>query len=95
MWRSIQINPLPFWYDILTKIRFKTAQFLVDSTYGSLIKKELIPAIAYLRLTYPLRIGALFQSDFLENFRVNGDLDCTDIMSTDFFFDSICLYKLR
>ena len=67
---------------------------VVDSTYGALIKSELIPAIAYLRTTYPLRVSLFFPAAFLENFVVDPDLDCTNLMITDVFFDSICLYKL-
>jgi hypothetical protein len=67
---------------------------VVDSAYGALIKSELIPAIAYLRTTYPLRVSLFFPAAFLENFVVDPDLDCTNLTITDVFFDSICLYKL-
>lgn len=67
---------------------------MVDSAYGSLIKTELIPAIAYLRTTYPLRVSLFFPAAFLEIFCVNSELDCTNLMTTDVFFDSIYLYKL-
>jgi hypothetical protein len=66
---------------------------LLDSQYGTLIKSELIPAIAYLRTTYPLRVGLFFPAAFLENFLVNPDLDCTNLMTNDVFFDAIYLYK--
>lgn len=68
--------------------------FVVDSSIGTLIKTELIPAIAYLRKTYPLRVSIFFPADFLEIFCVDPDLDCTNLTTTDIFFDSIYLYKL-
>jgi hypothetical protein len=67
---------------------------VVDSAYGTLIKKELIPAIAHLRTIYPLRVSLFFPVAFLEIFGVDPDLDCTNLMTTDAFFDSIYLYKL-
>ena len=67
---------------------------MIDSPYGTLIKEELIPEIAYMRKTYPLTVKHFFSSSFLENFRVNPVIDCTDLTSTDIFFDSIYLYKL-
>jgi hypothetical protein len=67
---------------------------VVDSAYGTLIKTELIPAIAYLRTTYPLHISLFFPGAFLGIFGVDPDLDCTNLMTTDAFFDSIYLYKL-
>ena len=67
--------------------------FLLDSTFGTLIKKELIPAIAYLRETYPLRVTLFFPAAFLEVFCINAELDCTNLMTTDVFFDAIYLYK--
>lgn len=65
----------------------------LDSMYGTLIKSELIPAISYLRTTYPLKVSFFFPAAFLETFCVNGELDCTNLMATDLFFDSIYLYK--
>ena len=47
-----------------------------------------------MRKTYPLTVKHFFPSSFLENFRVNPVIDCTDLTSTDIFFDSIYLYKL-
>jgi hypothetical protein len=69
--------------------------FRADSSYGTLIKTELIPAIAYLRTTYPLSVKLFFPTTFLANFSVNPDLDCTNLMATDLFFDSIYLYKYK
>ncbi|KAF8958633.1 hypothetical protein BDZ97DRAFT_1668168, partial [Flammula alnicola] len=65
----------------------------INSVYGTLIKKELIPAISYLRTTYPLHVSLLFPTSFLQNFAVDPHLDCTNLMMTDTFFDSIYLYK--
>ena len=42
----------------------------------------------------PTLLQHFFLSSFLENFRVNPVIDCTDLTSTDIFFDSIYLYKL-
>jgi len=67
--------------------------FSLDSAYGTLIKSELIPAIAYLRTTYPLRVSLFFPAAFLETFCVNPDLDGTNLITTDTFFDAIYLYK--
>ena len=75
------------------KLCSKYLIFKKDSAYGTLIKRELIPAIAYLRSTYPLRVSLFFPSTFLDVFSVNKDLDCTNLLSTDLFFDSINLYK--
>ena len=65
----------------------------LDSAYGTLIKSELIPAIAYLRTTYPLRVSLFFPAAFLEKFCINPDLDCANLITTDTFFDAIYLYK--
>lgn len=75
------------------KLCLKFLIFKKDSSYGSLIKQELIPAISYLRSTYPLRVNLFFPSIFLEVFSVDKELDCTNLLSTDLFFDSINLYK--
>lgn len=69
------------------------SHFKIDSAYGTLIKKELISAIAYLCSTYPLRVSLFFPSVFLEVFSVDKELDCTNLFSTDLFFNSIKLHK--
>jgi hypothetical protein len=71
----------------------KNLIFLLDSVYGTLIKSELIPAITYLRSTYPLRVSVFFPAAFLEIFRVKSEVDCTNLMTTDAFFDTIYLSK--
>lgn len=94
MRRPRQVNSLAYWYVFLWKVPCKYLIFTADSVYGTLIKTELIPAIAYLRSTYPLRVDLFFPSAFLEIFCVNPDLDFTNLTTTDLFFDSIYLYKL-
>jgi len=44
-------------------------------------------------MTYPLQVSLFFPAAFLEAFLVNPDLDCTNLMTTDTFFDAIYLYK--
>lgn len=78
----------------LKKLLFlKHLIFFADSAHGTLIKTELIPAVAYLRKTYPLRVGLFFPTAFLEIFGVSPEVDCTNLMTTDAIFDSIYLYK--
>lgn len=83
----------PSGMSFMRKFCFKYLIFKEDSAYGALIKKELIPAIAYLRTTYPLSVSLFFPSTFLEDFNVDRDLDCANLLMTDIFFDSIYLYK--
>jgi hypothetical protein len=75
-------------------LKSKGNAFPLDSAYGTLIKLELIPAIAYLRKTYPLTVSLFFPAAFLpvEIFCVDSSLDCTNLMMTDVFFDAIYLY---
>jgi hypothetical protein len=67
--------------------------FWLESSYGTLLKTELIPAIAYLRKTYPLKVSLFFPAAFLKIFCVDAQLDCTNLMTSDIFFDAIYLYK--
>ena len=59
---------------------------------GSSSKKNLF--LQLLIWERPTLLQHFFLSSFLENFRVNPVIDCTDLTSTDIFFDSIYLYKL-
>jgi hypothetical protein len=66
---------------------------IIDSAIGSLIKKELIPAVSYLRQNYPVSVSLFFPTTFLAQFFIYQDIDCTDLTATDFFFDSFKIYK--
>jgi len=41
---------------------------IIDSAIGSLIKKELIPAVSYLRQNYPVSVSLFFPPTFLAQF---------------------------
>jgi len=57
-----------------------------NSALGTLVKKELIPAIAYLHLGYPLRVSLFFPTAFLQSFCINPELNLSDLILTDTFF---------
>jgi len=60
-----------------------------DSPEGRRIKKTIIPAVANLRKQFSLSISFVFSSSFIRDFYLSPELDYSDIMESDRFFDSI------
>ena len=53
----------------------------------------MIPAIAYLRTVYPLKLTMFFPTSFLDNFLVNNEVDLTDFTMMDTVMDQLYIMQ--
>lgn len=60
---------------------------------SDLITATVIPAIAYLRTTYPLKLTMFFPTSFLDTFLVNNEVDLTDFTATDTVMDQLYIMQ--
>ena len=60
--------------------------------------KHIAPTIACMHIAFPLCMSLMFSRILIEKFSVSKNIDCTDLMASDRFFDSIiqkCVMTLR
>lgn len=65
----------------------KLIRYPDDSAAGKLVKRELIPAVAIMRRTYPFSFDVLFPETLAELGYATNPLLATDVAATDRFFD--------
>ena len=60
--------------------------------------KHIAPTIARMHIAFPLCMSLMFSHVLIEKFSVSKNIDCTDLMASDRFFDAIiqkCVMTLR
>ncbi|KAF8911449.1 hypothetical protein CPB84DRAFT_1841957 [Gymnopilus junonius] len=68
-------------------------RFPSSSPLGNMVKKILIPKIAYLHRKYPLQMMVFFLTEFLPSFYQTQDINCMDLIKMDNIFDSFGLFN--
>ncbi len=74
-------------------IQFVANKTIRKDSSSNLIVSTVIPAIAYLRTAYPLKLTMFFPTLFLDNFLCDNEVDLTDFTKTDTVMDQLYIMQ--
>lgn len=82
------------WYALLLCSKFIRLTILLGKDpHSNIIVSTIIPAIAYLRTAYPLKLCMFFPTSFLDSFLVDSETDLTDFLKTDTIMDQMYIMQ--